>query len=273
MSRQVGVRSRNYRAGLAITIGCGVLFLASVGAMALRIRDYYQASPPPQFYFRPTLDRSFTIRDRRVDITDEKTPDGRPAVRVKYGDQEQVLPIASPPLSGFKDLSVYEESLRVLAFAPLKQGQVDFDERTSPVRFIVVSRTPAPGHETEPAGLVGTKLWTFEIVEFMPDGSLPRRTVQFRDRKGNLPAAKADPASQVEPIEERSWEWQAALWAMPKLYASRYKYKVDAVTAMGWTLPGAGFGMLGVMIGAGLLMAARIERQAAAAASPAPSPQ
>lgn len=247
------------KAGMLCAGLCAALFVASGWAMVARIRDYYSAAPPPRFFFKAASDRSFDIDGRPVTLTDELTPDGRAAVRVRYGPDEAVLAVLAPPLRNFKDLSVYEESLRLLAFAPLEAGRVEADVEKGPgVRFVVVSRNPAPGHETEQVGLVGTKLWTFETLEFKRGGGFDRHTLQFRDSRGNLPALKADPGAKVEPIEERSWQWQAALWAMPRLYASRYKYKADAFDAMGWTLPTAGFSMLGVVVGLGLVLTSRM---------------
>lgn len=243
------------RAGLVVLVSCGIGAIASGWCMAVRIRDYYRDAPPPEFFFKPTVDRSFSIDGMPVSLTDEHTPDGRAAMRLRYGQDEAIFPVIPPPVDKFKDLSGYEESLRVLAFAPIRAGQVETEIDGNPaVRIIVISRTPAPGREAEPGALVGSKLWTFQIFEFVRGGGLVRRMLQFPDRRGNLPAVAADPSAGVEQIRERTWEWQAALWAMPKLYASRYKYKTDAFEGMGWTLPAAAFGMLGVLIGTGLVL-------------------
>ncbi|MBL8990078.1 MAG: hypothetical protein JNJ48_00705 [Phycisphaerae bacterium] len=262
--------SRLGTAGWAVTLGSALLFLVSGVAMALRIRDYHDASPPPQFYFKAATDRSFDVDGVPVSITDEKTADGRAAVRIRYGPDEAIVPVIAPPIEKFKDLTGYEESLRVLAFAPMVAGRVQAEIDGKPaVRLVIVVRHPAVERENDPSALVGSKLWTFELIELVRGATprLARRTMQFRDRRGELPALKADGAAGVLPIEERTWEWQAALWAMPKLYASRYKYKSDAVDGMGWTLPGAGFSMLGVIVGAALLMAHKAERPRAAPAA------
>ena len=121
-------------------------------------------------------------------------------------------------------------------------------------------------------GSINRKQWTFEIVEFTNDGDiLPIRTVQFQstDRRTGelyLPASRDNPASTIEPIAERSWEFQAVLYAIPKLQIANYRYKTDAVSGsrnapgMGWTLPAAAYSMIVAIVGAIMLAVGRRTR-------------
>src|SRR5690606_11768432 len=69
--------------------------------------------------------------------------------------------------------------------------------------------------------------------------------------------ATAKILATIPPLEERSWQYQAALHVIPKLNVPKYRFKDTAMKAMGWTLPVAGFAGLGVMIGIGLVMRPR----------------
>lgn len=254
-----------FKLGLLTAVACFCVFVLSGFFMAKRVEAYYEAVPPPQHLFKRFYIREFPAFGRTVTLTDATTPDGKSALRIRSGDQETLLPVHPPKARDFKDLSSYDEWLAVLAFAPMAEGRVDVDPATgrTDVRLAVVKRNAAPGQEDDPIGLVGRKLWTFDVVEILADGGFAQRRMQFRDRQGNVPALEADPASVVVPIEERTWEFQAALFAIPKLHISRYRYTTDAVQGsaghdgIGWTLPAAAFSMLGVVVGCGLMMAGR----------------
>jgi hypothetical protein len=255
--------------GLALAVVSAGVFLVSGYFMAQRVQAYYRAEPPPQFLLTQTRERSFTAFARPVKIDDDTTPDGRRALRIRFGDAELLLPVhAGAP--NVPHLGAYDEWLAVLAFQPMVAGQVKVDvaDPASAGRLVLIKRNAAPGfEEDDPAGLVGRKLWTFDLIEFKSDGTLSQRLLQFRDRRGRLPALDADPKSPVESIQERSWEWQAALFAIPKLYISSYRYRTDAVNGnpenegMGWTLPAAGVSVLAGTAGIALFLSGFVRRR------------
>lgn len=268
------------RVGLALTIAGVVGFVASCLVMSQRVGAYYKAEPPSEFVFKPILKRQFPLWGRQVRMVDETLPDGTPALRVEYGDASLILPVHAPVVANLPELGGYAQWLAVATFAPMHQGEVEMDpekNQAKSFRVVLVKRNAAPGHDDNMGGLVGRKLWTFDIVEFMPDGTLTERRMQFPaikygTGKPYLPALEADPEARVEPIAERSWEWQAALLAIPKLHLSNYKFRTTAVGAMGWTLPGAGFSMMGVVAGIALWQGGRIgTRRTRPSGTPQPS--
>ena len=58
----------------------------------------------------------------------------------------------------------------------------------------------------------------------------------------------------ITPLQERTWQYQAALHAIPKLNVPKYRFKDTAMKAMGWTLPVAMFSGLGVIAGIALIV-------------------
>ena len=248
--------------GLVLTLVGVAGFLVSGYAMARRVRAYYDAAPPPQHLLVPVAGRDFTAFGHPVRLTDATTDTGHPALRIEYAGHTDLIPV-HPPAAPLPTLDGYSEWLALLAFAPMADGRVRLDEaalaRGEPgARLVLVKRNAAPGFEDDPGGLVARTRWTFDFVEFLPDGTLSAKRMQFRNRRGVLPAQQDDPATKVQPIEERSWEWQAALYAIPKLHISNYRYKTDAVSGVGWTLPAAGFSVLILTAGAALLASTRV---------------
>jgi hypothetical protein len=287
-----------------VGMGTAVLSVSLVGAiaggwcMANRVAAF-NSTLPEQFLFKAESTRSINAFGKAINLEDTTATDadGKPqaAVRVTYGDDAVTIPVIAPKVKGFKDLSTYEESFRVLSFAPIKEGKADIkpfsDENW---RAIVIARETRPGFDQDTWGEVRIKDWTWVVYEFKREGGIAGpRTIQYRDRHGHAPAeiyardelkkvGKPVPdfpeqsgprLTKVEPIEERSWEWQAALFTIPKMQVSRYRYRSDAIDGtglaegMGWTLPLTGFSVLGVVLGCGLIMAGRAKRSTVAAPS------
>jgi hypothetical protein len=274
--------SRTITLGTVMIVACATIFLVSCLFMSLRISDHYRAAPPPGYLLKSIDARTFPLWGRQVTFTDAKTddPPGRAALRIQYGDSELTLPVHRPKVPSHKDLGAYDEWLAVAAFAKLERGSVPLDldlGQAKDFRVALVKRNAAPGHDDEMGGLVGRKLWTFDIIEFEKDGSLTQRRLQFPSveymtGKEYLPALRADPQAKVEPIGERSWEFQLALLAIPRLHISNYRYRHTAVSAMGWTFPAAGFSMMGLVAGIAVMQIGRIgRRQELQSASVAPT--
>lgn len=281
-----------------VRMGVTVLTLSSLGAvvatyfMAGRVAAF-NATLPDQFLFKAESSRAFGAFGHSVKIEDSTTTDvatgtQHAALTVQYGDSTVSIPVIAPKVTGFKDLTAYEESVRVLSFAPIKDGKADIkpfsDENW---RAVIVVRHTAEGWDEETWGGVRVKDWTFNLYEMLPNGTITGpRQVQFRDRRGRVPAEvyargelkkegkpvppMTERLTTIEPIGERTWEWQAALFAMPKAQISRFRYRTDAVdgggpsgaAGMGWTFPLAGFSIMGVVLGCGLIMAGRTVRTA-----------
>ncbi|HYD00602.1 MAG TPA: hypothetical protein VEB22_05195 [Phycisphaerales bacterium] len=263
--------------------------------MAQRVQAFNQTLPD-QYLFKAVSGREIRAFDRPITLQDTVTTvDGQEqaAVRLTYGDAAVTIPVIAPKVRDFKDLSTYEESFRVLSFAPIKDGKADIKPfEDDNWRAIVIARETRPGFDQDTWGEVRVKDWTWVIYELLPQGGISQpRTVQYRDRRGRTPAevyardelkkaGKQVPPlpeqggprlTPVEPIEERSWEWQAALFTVPKMQVSRYRFRSDAVAGtgdaegMGWTLPLTGFSLMGMVAGCGLVMAGRAGRRRAAA--------
>ncbi|MBY0308006.1 MAG: hypothetical protein K2Q09_04615 [Phycisphaerales bacterium] len=283
-----------------VRMGIAVLAASSVGAavatvlMARRVAAF-NAGLPEQYLFKAESSRNFVAFGHPVTIEDATLAAGDPgaapagaAVKVTYGQSSVTIPVIAPKVKGYKDLTTYEESLRVLSFAPIREGKADIkpfsDENW---RAVIIAREQRPGFDQDTWGEVRVKDWTWSLYELKPDGTITGpRTIQYRDRRGRTPAEvyareelkkegrpvpplPTEPPppwptvqaylTDVEPIDERSWEWQAALFTLPKMQVSRYRYRSDAVEAMGWSLTLAGFSVLGVVVGCGLVMAGRAE--------------
>lgn len=277
---------RSIKFGVVIVIGSAVLLAISISVMSGRVTTYNDALPDP-FVFKTQSSREFIAWGKKVTITDVRVTDeskqDHAAVEVHFGDSKVIIPVIEPKLERFKDLSAHEESLAVLSFAPIREGRAITEPFSDEHwRAVIVSRQTAEGWNEDTWGEVRVKDFTFLIYELLPDGTFASqapRKMQFRDRRGRVPdevyareelkrAGKPVPPmseqlTKVEPIEERTWEWQAALFTVPKGQVSRYRFKSDAVSAMGWTLPGAGVAMLGAIVGTFLIMLARTKPTAA----------
>lgn len=281
------------RLGLPITLIAAAAMGVCVFLMAQRVRAFYDAQPAAQWHFQQSQSRTFTFKGRTVDLQDARMADGSPALRLRYGDVEQLIPTGAPLIENLPELDGYRERVAVVSFAPMDRGDIKVDWFTGQgVRLAIVSRSTA-GYDQDTWGAVRVKDWWFDVYELTDDGRVVRRAMQFPDRRGRLPAneeAKARAASGesrvasgadeanapaplkvVEEIKERSWEWQAALYAIPQTQISRYRFKNDAITGvegvegMRWTLPAAGVSAM-VMVGGFVLMGfERVGRRRAAA--------
>lgn len=274
-----------------VRMGTAILAVSLAGAsvatyfMAQRIRGFNEGLPD-QFLFKAEDARDFVAFGHKVHVEDATIDDGAgrssAAIRLDYGSSSVTVPVIAPKVKGYKDLSAYEESFRILSFAPIKAGKADIrpfsDENW---RAVMIARETRPGFDQDTWGEVRVKDWTWLLYELKPDGTItPPRTIQFRDRKGRSPseiyardelknAGKEAPPlpeqggprlTSVEPIDERSWEWQAALFTLPKMQLSRYRYRTDGVGSMGWTFGASGMSVLGIMLGSGLIMAGKVSK-------------
>lgn len=269
----------------AALIGVSLLVTAVASIeMARRAAAFNEKLPTPFVFQKPwNLSRDIQFASRTITLRDALLDDGQSAITVRYGDQEKIVPVKEPKVRNHPDLGPYEERLAVLAFVPTREGaKVTIDPADERVQAVMVVRRTSDEFAGTPWADVRVKDWVFDLYEFRRDGELagPRR-MQFRDRRGRIPAeqyaaedlrARGLPVpegklTEVEGIEERSWEWQACLFVVPKMQVSRYRYRNDAVdgtdqvAGFGWTFAGAGLGMIGVMGGIAVVMASQIAKR------------
>jgi len=277
------------KVGFILTAICGASLLVSAYIMAGRVAAYYRANPASQWHFENQISRAFSAHGREVKVED-LPPDpvrqsaGVAQVRVSYGDQTTVLDVTKPVVPGFRDLTIYSENMAVLMYSPIEAGQLRMDEQgIAQARWVIINRRSAQGYSPETWGSVRVRDWVFDLVDLKPDGSMTTTVMQFpaKDRKTNelfVPALREDPSAKVAMIPERSWQWGAALFAVPKSQVSRYRFRTDAVAGtdgsdgMGWTLPAAAFSSMGLLAGVGLLLASRVKRTPSAPPSSTPRP-
>lgn len=288
----------------AALLTLSLLLLALSGwHMSARVSEFHRqmtGTGPIVFDFDRAFARSITFdagpfKGRSLTLTDTwiGDPDDpqrrRPGLRIDWDAASTTIPVIAPldragRLSNMDGLEIYEESLAVLSFVPIIDGR-RLPPDSQHLRMVVVARRT--DFDPDTWGAVRVRDWVFQFVELLPDGSLrpapdqPPRLMQFRDRRGRIPAevsareelAAANPATpppplppdgprltSVEPIEERTWEWQAALHALPKGQVSRYRFQTTAVSAMGWTLPAAGLAVLGALAGLAVLLSTIVRR-------------
>lgn len=265
--------NRLAKLGCLILLPCGALAIGSGYLMAQRASDFNAVAGGERWHFEDADSRRIEFFGRTLAFTDAKLDDGRNAMRVTYGDKSLLLEVKDPP-ADLPDLSGYKEWFRPVYFAPIIDGDIGVNWKTREgVRLAIVNRSTV-GYDASTWGSVRAKDWQFDIIEVTREGDLVQRRMQFPDRRGRLPAKLDDPNTTVQLLEPRSWEWGVALYAVPRLQISRFRYGTDAINGtleapgVGWTLTAAGFSAFGAMIGAGLLLASTVRRPAAANPSP-----
>ncbi len=123
-------------------------------------------------------------------------------------------------------------------------------------RFVIVSRHPAAGYDPETWGEVRRNDWTFTLAELMADGTIDLRQFRWpRSEKAEKHMPLPEHLADIPPLEQRTFEYQAALNVIPKLQMPKLRFKDTAVNAMGWTLPVAAFGGLLALLGITLAFA------------------
>lgn len=239
-------------AGWVLAAGSLAVLVASVGAMALRVRDYAE---PARFDFRVIEQRALEFCGRPVRFEDTRGDDGAPALRIVYGERERLLQGLSRPADGIASLGIYGDWVRVLAFSASTNGVPEPGGR-----LVVVRRQLPPGYDALTWGTVRRHLWTFEFTELLPDGGFEVSTFRFPSRRDPSDRAKATLPESREIMElpamgERSWQFNAALFVIPRLQMPSYRFREDAFEVMGWTLPVAAFAVFALLLGLGLALA------------------
>ncbi len=255
-----------------------VVSLAALGVssvmLAQRVRAYNESSVNSVFAFIEVNNPEFEFFDRLVALTEVEDAEGRPAVRITYGDDQLTIPVTVEPrqnLPGF--FNRHADWLRMVFFADRSGMSMDeFQARMArdeiETRLVVVTRTPF-GVDPDKPGLFGLEQernestadvrrdqWRFDFYELAPEGGLiVHQPLRFPEsgksllRRQNQAELAGEPIPQRDPgeIEERTWQYGAALKVMPR--APAITFENQALRAAGWTLPVASASVLGLVFG------------------------
>ncbi|MBC7835223.1 MAG: hypothetical protein H7Y88_09010 [Phycisphaerales bacterium] len=269
----------NAKSGWILALVSTILLVGSAYVMSQRAAAYNRSDTTPQLKTEPVAARSFTVYDREVAITDMPGQSvSEFAVKLTYGDRIEIIPAKQPVILNLKGLDLYKEWLAVLVMKPMQRGREVAPAAPGPSligpaadqngRVVVVVRATPPGYDPETWGSVRRADWTFRFYELQPDGNIGKSILRWprsdkSEQRFQKHAVSADATelerwlAQIPRLEDRSWQYQAALFAMPTLQVPKYKFKDDAVEVMGWTLPVAGFSVLGICAGLCVAMAPR----------------
>lgn len=207
--------------------------------MALRVREHQRLHGRELFAFSRVAAPTFTFAGRPVEIGDGPDEHGRDGVWLGYGAERRFLPAAvAPRFPNLPVLLKHEDWLNVLRFGP--RTGLSFEEFRRKIdageiadRLVIVTRLPAPGADPETWGKVWKHEWTFELVELLPDGAIRSERLRF-------PTARAHQQPEADELVEGTWQFEAALLAMPSLSRPKPRFATDGVRSMGWTLPASG---------------------------------
>jgi hypothetical protein len=261
--------SRSRRIGLVILLVSLCVGVFAVVQMLQRVGAYNEQANFGHYRFDVSTSREFKAHGRPVAISDSDDTQ----LRIAYDGVETVIPVVQPPIAGVPDLGIYGDWVKIIEMHQVVRGPTgSLMDKEGSGRLLLLTRIPPEGYDPATWGSVRRADWTFDFHEFMPDGTIESTTFRWpRSELGEMSLRKeiqkGEPTAKIlatiPPLEERSWQYQAALHVIPKLNVPKYRFKDTAMKAMGWTLPVAGFAGLGVMIGIGLVMRPRATRQQA----------
>jgi len=246
----------------------------SVFLLATRVRAYNESAIHSVFAFIEVSNPEFTFWDRPVKLLDDADPDGDPTVRVVYGDDELALPVTvltRQKIPGF--FNRHADWLRMVFFADrsglsMEEFEQAVADETVPLRLVVVTRTPF-GADPVKDGLFGLEQernestadvrrdrWLFDFYELNPEGGFTvHQPLRFPESGASLLrrqnqaklAGEPIPQRQAGELQERTWQYGAALKVMPR--APAITFENQALRAAGWTLPVSSASVLGLVFG------------------------
>lgn len=266
--------------GTIILVGSLAACVLSVMQMSRRVAAYNEQAHFGHFRFDVATSRQFRAHDRPITITDadDVPDDGRAALRVTYGDIEKTVPVVQPAVKNVPDLGIYGDWAKIIEVHQVGRDTGSLQDMEGTGRLLLICRIPPAGYNPETWGSVRRADWTFDFHEFKEDGAIDSTTYRWpRSEMGEMGLKKeiekgdetAKILATIPPLEEQTWQYQAALHVIPKLNVPKYRFKNTAMKAMGWTLPVAGFSGLGAILGIAILMAPhRVKRDDAADSAP-----
>lgn len=251
-----------------------MMLVVSVSVLALRVRDYNQSAIQSLFAYIEVSNPSFEFHGRAVQLTDATDDDGDPLLRVTYGDDELFIPVAVETRQKLPSFFArHSDWMRMVFFADRSgmdmhefQARIARDE--IPARLVIVTRTPFGADPAKDAlfGLEQDKnestaevrrdRWLFDFYELNADGGFTvHQPLRFPEsgasllRRQNQAKLRGEPIPDRNPgeLEERTWQYGAALKVMPR--APAITFENQALRAAGWTLPAASASVLGLVFG------------------------
>jgi hypothetical protein len=267
---------RGRRHAWCIMLGGAVLFCAAMVPMAQRIARYNAAAKIPTFHAEPIAGRTLRVDGFPVaTLTDVEAADGarrgEGMIRLEYGGRETLIPVKRPPALNLPTLAGYDEWLKALAIYPVVRNEKGEQSRVAgSERFVIVVRRTPEGYDPETWGEVRRIDWVFDYYELTRDGKVERLTRRWprsyasenrlqREAAGKSEGLTAEQTAAsnklaaLEPLKQRTFEYYAAMFVIPKLNVPQYKFTDTAFRpeVLGWTLPGS---MISVLLFTGGLI-------------------
>lgn len=251
-----------------------VTLMVSVTLLAGRVRAYNESAIQSLFAYIEVNNPTFEFQGRLVELADTTDTDGAPYLRITYGQDELLIPVAVETrqrLPAF--FARHSDWLRMVFFADRSGMEMqDFEDKIAndeiPARLVIVTRTPFGADpakdaifgleqdQNESTAEVRRDRWLFDFYELNAEGGFTvHQPLRFPEsgssllRRQNQAKLKGEPIPQRDPgeLEERTWQYGAALKVMPR--APAITFENQALRAAGWTLPVASASVLGMMFG------------------------
>ncbi|MBL8761967.1 MAG: hypothetical protein JNL50_11765, partial [Phycisphaerae bacterium] len=225
--------------------------IASGISAARRVGGFHRDHPREQFAFSRVDARDFSYAGRPVTLRDHESPSGRRLV-VTYAEHTLSLPVVIPKDPRLPGLIPHEDWMGVLRFA--SATSMDLPQLVNKMnagevrdRLVIVTRTPELGADPSTWGGVNKRRWTFDFYEFLPEGGFAHQKMAFPSKRTRERAEREGRELAIPQLQEKTWEFEAALMVMPKGGEPNPEFRNDGLASMGWTLPAAGFATIGMI--------------------------
>ena len=241
--------SRSFMWGVVLV--SGVLFAGSTAELARRAAEFNRSAHLVRYHAETKQDREFSLGVYpTVKLSDAVDDKGRATLKLEFGGHTRLIPVKAPAAKDLPTLAAYEEWVAVLA---MNEVGLDAQHRSAAVpgtdRLLVVVRRTPEGFDPETWGSVRRTEWVFDLYDLKPDGSItittrrwPRPDLREQDFQKQA-AASTDPGMRalaaIPPLEERTPEYFAAMYVIPKLNVPAHKFNDTALNfrVLSWTLP------------------------------------
>ena len=255
------------------------VFSLAVWAMGTRIAEFNRHANFIRFHAEPVISREFRLegwpQGRLTDRTE--TVDGieRSFLELDYAGKSTLIPVKTPPAKDVPNLSVYDEWAKVLGFNEMASSSSGGESQpvSGSTRLWIITRTTPPGYDENTWGSVRRSEWVFTFYELRRDGSVtidrrrwPRgykgekllqAMAAAHNAKPTEDSARYAELAKIPVLKERSAEYYAAMFVIPKINMPQYKFEDTALrfNVLGWTVPAAGFAVLGMLYGTAFAIA------------------